>query len=111
MIAMKLDEMDREELIKRLENGTQNLWVLQECAKMIRARDAEIARLREALDKVAINAEQAQALYDRNGPTWTSRETGIEYENTADHLAFANELAAFARAALEASHDAKPEGK
>jgi len=99
------------EAIEQLTNHQQQLdqdgimvgvsrQAVDEVLASLAARDAEIARLREALDKVAINAEQAQALYDRNGPTWTSRETGIEYENTADHLAFANELAAFARAAL-----------
>jgi len=62
-------------------------------------KDAEIARLREALAEIAADAEVPQQFYDRNGPTWTSK-SGAEYEDTSAHLDKCNELAAAARAAI-----------
>jgi len=65
----------------------------------------ENARLREALEKIESDARQPQYLYDKNGPQWTS-PAGHEYEDTSAHLAFANEIAESARAAL--SGDKQP---
>jgi len=63
------------------------------------ARDAEIARLREALHAIADDASVPQQMYDRNGPQWTSPQ-GNEYEDTSAHLAKCNEIAEQARAAI-----------
>lgn len=71
------------------------------------AARAEAARLREALEQVAERSTGPQDKYDRNGPTWISRKTGHEYEDTSTHLEFAQEVGDIARAALagEAGRD------
>lgn len=69
------------------------------------AKDAEIAKLREALQAIADDASVPQQMYDRNGPQWTSPQ-GNEYEDTSAYLAKCNEIAEQARAALAGGSDA-----
>lgn len=66
---------------------------------VIREGVKEIEELKETLDAIAEDAEAPQRFYDRNGPTWTS-PAGNEYEDTSDHLDFANRIAELARKAI-----------
>jgi hypothetical protein len=68
---------------------------------------AEVERLREALENIAVDAEVPQQFYDRNGPTWTSK-SGAEYEDMSAHIDKCNELAALARAALSRPTQEQP---
>lgn len=60
-------------------------------AKRIAELEAENERLREGLNHLEYLASGPQDSYDRHGPTWTSPQ-GNEYEDTASHLAFAQEM-------------------
>ena len=72
-------------------------------ATLLRLLDAERARRVEvegALAEVKAGAENTIDFYNRNGPQWTSRETGQEYYSASYVMGSAKETIALIGAAL-----------
>lgn len=85
-----------EQAIKELNE--EHEWMLDAEADRRAAAEAEAQRLREGLEALKSDIHTPIDLYERLGPTWTSRETGKEYYGTSYVI---NKLAE-----LEASVDA-----
>jgi len=58
--------------------------------------------MREAAIYVRDRAKSKREFYEKNGPTWTSKD-GHEYQDTTEHLEFADDVAAKIDAALAAT--------
>lgn len=62
--------------------------------------EAQNARLREALEGLQSDAQCTLDLYNKNGPTWTSRDSGEEYYSASYVIDGAEERIATIKTAL-----------
>ena len=66
----------------------------------VRELEAQNARLREALEGLQSDAQCTLDLYNKNGPTWTSRDSGEEYYSASYVIDSTEERIATIKAAL-----------
>ena len=69
-------------------------------AERFAALEAQNARLREALEGLQSDAQCTLDLYNKNGPTWTSRDSGEEYYSASYVIDSTEERIATIKAAL-----------
>lgn len=83
----------------REEYSTALSSVLRD-AERFAALEAQNARLREALEGLQSDAQCTLDLYNKNGPTWTSRDSGEEYYSASYVIDSTEERIATIKAAL-----------
>lgn len=76
--ALIRGHVPNEDSSSRVVAGLGHADLLERAASLIHPH-AEIERLREALTELRTRRESCLDMYHRNGPQWTSRETGAEY--------------------------------
>lgn len=69
-------------------------------AERFAALEAQNARMREALEGLQSDAQCTLDLYNKNGPTWTSRDSGEEYYSASYVIDSTEERIATIKAAL-----------
>ena len=75
-------------------------WRTDKKTKKLAELEAQNARLREALEGLQSDAQCTLDLYNKNGPTWTSRDSGEEYYSASYVIDSTEERIATIKAAL-----------
>lgn len=86
--------------------GTQIL-ALRALDESLTAAESELKRLQEGIEELKYDIHTPIDLYERIGPTWTSRDTGQEYYDASYVLDKMAELEASVDAMLSQPSDAK----